>query len=335
MSHHEWGWMIVVYLFVGGLGGGALVLGALAHLSRRTHLLGIARAGAILPPLLVAGGTGLLVFDLGRPLSAWRLFVAFEPVSPMWVGSWLLTLFLLVGGAFAALLLPPNLAERLARPFRPLRGFVQGRLATWNLVSITDQVAYPGSPGPIRLLRDGLALLAIPLGIGVGIYTGVLLGAIPARPFWNTPMVAQLFLFSALSTATAMLLLVASRFDESSKHRRQQQQTLLGADLVFIVLELFLIVPFLIHGQLATASQRDAQGLILGGPYTALFWIGVVLLGILVPLSLEVGDLLGWLRRLPAPLLRLVHTTVPVLILVGGYLLRWVFVHAGQDSTFL
>ncbi|PYX42598.1 MAG: nitrite reductase, partial [Acidobacteria bacterium] len=48
--------------------------------------------------------------------------------------------------------------------------------------------------------RRRLAFAGMPISVGVGIYTGVLLGAVQSRPFWNTNLVAQLFLFSALST---------------------------------------------------------------------------------------------------------------------------------------
>jgi len=170
----------------------------------------------------------------------------------------------------------------------------------------------------------------------VGIYTGVLLGAIPARPFWNTPMVAQLFLFSALSTATAFLLLLAPRFSEADEEARALQRGALArADLVFIFLELFLVIPFVIHGQLSVLSAKHALHLILGGSYSVAFWLGVVAVGILAPAALEILDVLGGLPRTPSIVTRGVHVVAPVLILVGGYLLRRVFVHAGQDSVFL
>lgn len=51
--------------------------------------------------------------------------------------------------------------------------------------------------------RPLLAAVGFPVCLGVAIYTGVLLGAVQARPFWNTNLVAQLFLFSALSTGCA------------------------------------------------------------------------------------------------------------------------------------
>ncbi len=347
MEHHEWGWMIVVYLFLGGLGAGCMVLSSAAHLGRRGRYQGIARAGALLAPVLVGLGSGLLIFDLGSPLRFWRLFVTFQPASPMSIGSWLLVGFSVITSIFAVLQLPPSWLRRLAARF-PKLGASFETLALWNKpahvavregISIErDQIDinFPHSPGGVRRLRSAMAGIGIPLGIGVGIYTGVLLGAIPARPFWNTPMVAQLFLFSALSTAAALLMLVTPLvWKGDAGQSGLAHRSLLRADLIFIFLELFIIIPYIIHGELSVLSAKESLNMILGGPYSGSFWIGVVLVGILIPASIELVEAAGGARKLPARLTRGLHFIVPVMILVGGYLLRWVFVHAGQDTAFL
>lgn len=310
MTHPEWGLLIVVYLFLGGLSAGALVLSSLAQLLAPTGRGGaIARLGAFAAPFPVLLGTALLVLDLGRPFHFWKLFTAVEPESPMWIGSWLLGLFSLVSLPYAALFAPPPLAARLARPWAAL---VAGRE---------------------ERLRTALAVAGLPLGVGVGIYTGVLLGAVPARPFWNTPMVAQLFLFSALSTASALLMVLLSCTDRSTDDERQW---LLRADVLFILLELGMVVPYVVHAQLSARSAQRSLDLILGGPFTALFWIGVVLLGLLVPLAFESLDLLPALRRRVAHgLRRRLEVAAGLLVLSGGFLLRYVFVYAGQRSSFL
>ena len=337
MSHHEWGWMVVVYLFLGGLGAGSMVLSGVAHLVRRQRYEGVARAGALLAPILVGAGSGLLVFDLGQPLRFWRLFVTLNPVSPMSIGSWLLMLFSLVSAVYALLYVPTAWLEALAA--RTKRGAAAlRRLAEWNRTPENGEgrLVFPDSPPRVAGLRSLLAIVGVPLGLGVGIYTGVLLGAIPARPFWNTPMVAQLFLFSALSTASALLLLVAPRMRRAKGDDGELERlALVRADLLFIFLELFIVIPFIVHGKLSVLSAKEALGMVMGGPYTTVFWGGVVALGILLPLVLEVMDVSGALRRLPRAITRLVHVAAPLLILVGGYLLRWVFVHAGQETNFL
>jgi formate-dependent nitrite reductase membrane component NrfD len=193
------------------------------------------------------------------------------------------------------------------------------------------QARLPWRPAAPDRWRTLLAAVGVPVGVGVGIYTGVLLGAIPARPFWNTPMVAQLFLFSGLSSGSALLLLLLPRL-ASGDELGEARQALLGADAVFILVELFVIAPFIIHGELSTRSARESLSLILGGPLTAVFWIGVVLLGLLLPLIAEVAALFG--RGNGSRMLHLLETAAAILVLVGGGLLRWVFVTAGQLSHF-
>ena len=315
MAHNEWGFLIVVYLFLGGLGAGCLVLAAIAAFAgRQRRYLRIARAGALVAPVPVMLGTGLLVFDLGRPFFFWKLFTAFAPESPMWIGTWLLTIFTIVSLAFANLHLPER--YQVWRPADPAR---------W---------------------RYRLAAIGLPTGIAVGIYTGVLLGAVPARPFWNTPMVAQLFLFSALSTATALLMIVAPGLPASKElpageaygdgqSEKDDRTLLLSADVVLILLELLIIAPYIIHGQLSTESARASLALILGGSFSWPFWLGVVTLGLLAPLAIEAWHLVPVLMgRSHAPSQRWMELTVAALVLCGGFLLRWVFVYAGQRSTF-
>ena len=73
----------------------------------------------------------------------------------------------------------------------------------------------------------------------------------------------------------------------------------------------------------STASHAAAASLIASGPYAVAFWGVVVLAGIVVPLALQ-GLELG--HRIP-------HSVLPaLLVLVGGFTLRWVMVRAGQVS---
>jgi formate-dependent nitrite reductase membrane component NrfD len=189
-----------------------------------------------------------------------------------------------------------------------------------------------------RALRRFLAAIGIPMALGVGIYTGVLLGAIPARPFWNTPMVAMLFLFSALSTAAAMLLLYSSWRPREASHEglSVQRHFLYSADIGIILLEILLIIPYILHNALSTASQAASLELILGGPFTKLFWIGFVGIGLLIPLVIEIFDLMPAIlgRRQAAQHNVVLGTLSGVMVLIGGFVLRWVFVFAGQESHF-
>jgi len=72
-----------------------------------------------------------------------------------------------------------------------------------------------------------------------------------------------------------------------------------------------------------SASHVAAVDLLMSGKYAAVFWGGVIAAGILLPLGLQALQLA---HRLP-------HTIVPaLLVLAGGFALRWVLVGAGQAS---
>jgi formate-dependent nitrite reductase membrane component NrfD len=87
--------------------------------------------------------------------------------------------------------------------------------------------------------------------------------------------------------------------------------------------ELVLIGLLFIGLLSSSASHVAAVDLLLSGKYATVFWSVVIVAGILVPLLLQ------WLElghRIP-------HTVIPaLLVLAGGFALRWVMVGAGQAS---
>jgi len=99
--------------------------------------------------------------------------------------------------------------------------------------------------------------------------------------------------------------------------------TVIRADIAFLVIELVLIALLLLSLATSTLSHIEAARLLFSGSYGLVFWVGVVAIGILTPIVLQALELS---HRIP-------HTVVPaVLVLAGGFALRWVLVNAGQAS---
>jgi len=319
MEDPRWGILIVFYLFFGGLSAGLFFVSALATYLQENGSPAyprIAQFGALLAPWPVAIGCVLLVFDLGHWYRFYKLFVTVEWHSPMSIGAWLLAGFSLITLAAFWSWLPQGfvagLVARLPRRLRFLR--------------VIDQ------PWRERLRRP-LAMTGFPFSVGVGIYTGVLLGAVQARPFWNTNLVAQLFLFSALSTGCAALILILSL--RGSGLEVGEAKLLYSVDITIIVLELFIVLPYVIHGKLSPLSVQQALELIMGGPYTFHFWGIFFILGLLLPLCLELWEMRPVLlnRSAPHPT-RALASVSAILVILGGFVLRYVFVYAGQMSSF-
>jgi formate-dependent nitrite reductase membrane component NrfD len=318
MARIEWGFLIVNYLYLGGVSAGLFFVSGLATYLEQKDGTGdsrIARYGAMIAPWPVSIGCLILIFDLGNWYRFYKLFLHFRIESPMSIGSWLLMLFSGVALVYFYAWLPET--QRNAS-FK------------WLAKKI---------PGAERFNRDlsswrrPLAAIGFPLSLGVGIYTGVLLGAVQARPFWNTNLVAQLFLFSALSTGCALLLVVLSINRRSLDN--SQIRFLYTLDICFISAELFIALPYVIHGELSVKAVQDSLRLIMGGPFTIAFWVFFLGMGLFVPLLIEVWEMIPVLLSKSAlrhnkPL----TAAAALLILIGGYLLRYIFVYAGQMSSF-
>ena len=152
--------------------------------------------------------------------------------------------------------------------------------------------------------------------MGLGIYTGVLLSAFNARPFWNTGLLGPLFLISGLSTAGAVALIGARQACERHFFTR--------TDIFLISVELTLIALLIINLGTGPAQQLEAMHMVMGGEYTVPFWLWFVLPGLLVPLILEILEMRGVCTF---------SLTASLLVLYGGYMLRYLTVELGQLST--
>lgn len=323
---HVWGWEVPVYLFLGGLVAGLMVIAGARLLIMRPNerqAMVCCTIGPLAGLALLSLGMLALFLDLEHKAYVWRLYLTFEPTSPMSWGSWIL---LLVYPALAANALA-HLPEALPRLAKKMHVFV----------TISDFIL----ARPRWVIGIGLANIC--LGIGLGIYTGILLGTLGARPLWNSAVLGPLFLLSGLSGAAAILhavLIIAtpdekrpefadfllatlSRWTHAKPLDRRVAPTLAQADNSFLTIEAALIGLFFIGHLTSTAVHQDAIHLLLTGPYAAVFWVFVVGLGIVLPLVLQHLELTHRIR----------HTlAAPILVLGGGLALRFIIVAAGQVS---
>jgi formate-dependent nitrite reductase membrane component NrfD len=288
----DWGWLIVFYFFFGGLAGGCYFLAALIDLLGRAEDRPLARAGyyVVLPCLLISGI--LLIWDLSRPDRFWHLLIesnTFQPMfkywSPMSISSWVLLLFSVFAVASA------------------LSALSEGGRLSWRWPHVLRP---PGIAGRI------FAVLGALFGLYVASYTGVLL-AVTNRPLWaDTPLLGMLLVLSATSISAALMLLLAWRL----RYAAPAVFALNRIDCAVIVLQLLVLAAVLITLGPVAQVWWSLWGLLL--------LLGVVLLGLIVPL------LLRWRHRGDFGAATL---AVAVLVLVGGFILRTVIVFTPNVVT--
>lgn len=290
-----WGWEVAVYLFLGGLVAGLMVLvplvGRHSAASVRSRAL---RLSPFLAPALLSVGMLALLLDLEQRWHVWRFYTTFNPLSAMSWGSWLLVV-----------VYPVTLLYGLAQ-------LVRSEITALGTSRVARAVAALArwSASHERQLGTWMVLL----GIGLGAYTGILLGTLGARAAWSSLVLAPLFLASGVSTGAALLLLLPLGHDEHAVVRRW--------DIGVIVVELAMLGLFFLDLMTSGGTGgRAAAALFFGGDLTASFFSLVLVAGLAIPLSLEI---LEGRTHLAASF------AAPTLILVGGFALRWLLVNAGQ-----
>jgi protein NrfD len=295
---HIWTWEVAMYLFLGGLTAGVMVFAAVMLLLRKDEEAPFATTRlALLAPIVLSAGMTTLFLDLEHKLYVFRFYTAFQTTSPMSWGAWILVLIYPVSIL--------QILSTLRRGFPVTAPWVD----RWSVMrSVVDWCEENDRK---------IAMLAVPSGIALGIYTGILLSAFSARPFWNSGVLGPLFLVSGLSTAAALVALVSSE--------RTEKQLFTRIDLGLILAEIALVALFLVNLASGSAQHIEALQSVTGGPYTVVFWVLFVGIGLVIPLLLELLETRGVAKS--------IAMVAPVLVLVGGYALRQVMIDVGQDST--
>ena len=129
-----------------------------------------------------------------------------------------------------------------------------------------------------------LDIAGVVFGVAVAMYTGALLGVCKTFPLWNNALLPILFLVSAMSTGAASVLLIGI-FRHADEFNRVG--VLKKFHFCLPVIELVLIAALMfITCTNSTAGWNSVMSLLVGG-YAPLFWIGLVLIGLVLPTALE------------------------------------------------
>jgi formate-dependent nitrite reductase membrane component NrfD len=289
----DWQWLIIFYFFLGGIAGGAYFLAALIDLVGHPADRPLARLGYLIAfPVTVVCGI-VLTLDLQRPLRFWHMLVQSETLRPMlkwWSPMSLGSWGLLLFGFFAFISFLAALADSDDPRWQRLRPF--------------HRLRPPGLLGILVTCLGGV------FGFFIAGYTGILL-AVTNRPIWSdTNLLGLVFLISGASTAAALMALLGRRLRWT---RPEGLHALERFDSWMLAFELIALVALVVSLGGLARLWLNAWG--------ALLVLGVVIVGILLPLVLyrRAGERGG-----------LGAAVAPVLVLIGGFLLRVVIVLSSE-----
>lgn len=289
-----WGWEIPVYLFLGGMVAGMMIItGYFLFKQRQSEETCSCRYVPWVSLVLLSLGMFALFLDLEHKLFTWRLYTTFQVTSPMSWGAWILII-----------VYPAILVTILITPPK------------WLIEKFPVVKKYSNWLNERKIWIKNIGVANMILGAMLGMYTGILLSSLGARPLWNTSILWLLFLVSGLSGAAAFVHMVAKNVYE--------RELLAKADNGFLTFELFVIGLMIIGLLTSTQVHQDAVMLILNGPFAPTFWVFVVGIGIIIPLIIQLMAVNHKVNHTP---------WAPIMVILGGLILRFVIVEAGQVSS--
>jgi predicted membrane protein len=319
----QWGILIVVYPFITGLVAGAFILASLERvfkvkILRPTYHIALLTA---LSFLLVA--TMPLISHLSQPQRAYEIMITPHSSSAMaifgFVYLWYLMVVLLLEIWF-------DYRHSMVVWSNEKKGLMKWvyRVLTLGVSDIT-----PRTLKWDKKLGYMITVVGIPSAFILHGYVGFIFGSIKANPWWSTPLMPIIFLFSAMVSGISLVLLVYMIIS----HFRKTVIDVNVLDAIGKYLFFVLILDFTLEGldQIqriyeAGESFEILKLLVSSKLYLTLF-VSQGLIGTIIPL-ITLAFLQFYKHKIKVR--KTMYFIIGILVLIGVYSMRWNVVIGGQ-----
>lgn len=319
----QWSVLIVLYPYLTGLVAGAFILASLERVFnvaavRPTYRLALLTALAF---LLVAPLP--LQIHLGHPERSYEMYLTPHRESAMAMFGFVYLWYLM---AVLVLEIWFDYRKDLVLAKHASTGWKRRLYALVTLGS--DDI----SPEALRIddkVGRFITIVGIPSAFLLHGYVGFIFGSVKANPWWSSPMMPVVFLFSAIVSGIATVMLVYAVIS----WLRKVPVDMLCLDTIAKYLFYAFLIDFslemldLLHRIYeADDSFRALDFMVRTRLFTSQIVVQIAL-GTLVPLGLLA---LTQLRRLSESARRAIYYTAGTLTLIGIFAMRWNVVIGGQ-----
>jgi Ni/Fe-hydrogenase subunit HybB-like protein len=316
-----WTVMIVLYPYITGLVAGAFIVSSLYHVFGRAELKAVARFSLASAFVFLLFAPLPLLVHLGQPQRAFNIMITPNFNSAMAGFGFIYTAYLIVVVMEIWFVMRSGFIERAKG-----RGPVAWLCRAILLFNLHEDEATRRADHKIARFLAGLG---IPMACLLHGYVGFLFGSLKANPWWSTPLMFVIFIFSAIVSGISVLIfhyfIIAriNRWQVDESCVRSLARYLWGFMIVAVSLELLEVMSI--------AYKQNEEWEVLGMLIREKLFISYVVLQYLV-FSLIPFLLLG-LNALFRLKQRLAHATIWIaatMLLVQVLLMRWNVVIGGQ-----
>ncbi len=318
-----WSVLIVLYPYITGLVAGAFILASLERISRVEALKPTYRLALLTALAFLVVAPLPLQMHLGHPERSISMFLTPHTESAMAMFGFVYLWYLMAVLVLEIWLVYRKDIVRWAQDSRGAKSWIYRAMALWN---------YNVSPRSLEIdekLGRFITIVGIPSAFLLHGYVGFIFGSIKANPWWSTPLMPIVFLFSAIVSGVALVLLLymAVTWLRGAKIDMNCVDTMSMYLLYAFIIDFALELLDLIHRIYeADESFHTLDFMVKSRLYTSQIIFQIVL-GTLVPIGL-----LALVRfvRLSALARKGIYSVVSILTLVGIFAMRWNVVIGGQ-----
>ncbi|HEX8031325.1 MAG TPA: NrfD/PsrC family molybdoenzyme membrane anchor subunit [Vicinamibacterales bacterium] len=319
----QWSLLIALYPFITGLVAGAFILASLervfnVHVVKPTYRLALLTALAF---LIVAPLP--LQLHLGHPERSIEMYLTPHRSSAMAMFGFVYLWYLM---AVLVLEIWFDYRRELVLEWQASRGLKRACYAVLTLGSRNI------SPGALRVderLGYLLTIVGIPSAFLLHGYVGFIFGSVKANPWWSSPLMPIVFLFSAIVSGIALVMLMYMALTRTRGSRIDMRCLDTIAQYLFyaFVIDFSLESLDLLHRIYeADESFRALDFMVRTRLYVSHILIQIVL-GTLVPLALLAS---AQVHRFSERVRYRLYAVAGVLTLIGIFAMRWNVVIGGQ-----
>jgi formate-dependent nitrite reductase membrane component NrfD len=159
-----------------------------------------------------------------------------------------------------------------------------------GLIQLVLSFFFPGSaPDVLFKVLGGITAFL------VGIYSAFIMNYCKSVPFWNSALLPLVFIFAGVADGFALLMAIGLGGGNVDMAAAET-----GSRMI-LTINAFIIASYLLSATYASATAKLSALELIKGKFARAFWLGIVVLGIVIPLLISgVTYLLG---ELIAPLL--------------------------------
>ncbi len=319
----QWSILIVLYPFITGLVAGAFILASLQRVFRVDEVMPTYRLALLTALAFLLVAPLPLQLHLGHPERSFEMFLTPHRSSAMAMFGFVYLWYLM------AVLVLEIWLEFRQDIVRLARSSVGWRRRLYRVLTLGS---YDVSPQALAVDdRAGwlVTLVGIPSAFLLHGYVGFIFGSVKANPWWSTPLMPIVFLFSAIVSGIALVLLMYELFS----HLRKRVPDMACLDTVARYLLYAFVIDFslemldLIHRVYEADESFKSLDFMV---HTRLYVSQVVLqigVGTLVPIALlALTQIFSFGQRLR----RRIYVASAALTLMGIFAMRWNVVIGGQ-----